>query len=258
MADTKISELAAASALDGTELVPVVQGGATKRTTVDDVSGVRVARASITIDDLIAAAQIEIAPAPGALKALLPVALYYKMNNPDAAEFSLDVRITYASNEDGVICAAENITAETAIVAADFPAAMAVSTGFAENDGIAFRRANLQVVASSVDIVSGGTGYAVGDTGSIDWNEYSALGPQYEVTAVDGGAITALTITAPALFAYDSGLPLWAGGAQAGVGTDGVVIPTAAVGGDTTAIDVLIVYTVMAFSDSGGMPVPEV
>lgn len=47
-------------------------------------------------------------------------------------------------------------------------------------------------------------------------------------------------------------------GAQAGVGTDGVVIPTAAVGGDTTAIDVLIVYTVMAFSDSGGMPVPEV
>lgn len=34
MADTKISALSAASTLDGTEIVPVVQGGTTKRSTV--------------------------------------------------------------------------------------------------------------------------------------------------------------------------------------------------------------------------------
>lgn len=37
MADTKISALTAASALDGTELVPVVQGGVSKKTTVADI-----------------------------------------------------------------------------------------------------------------------------------------------------------------------------------------------------------------------------
>lgn len=35
---TKISELAAASALSGTELVPVVQGGVTERTTAQDIA----------------------------------------------------------------------------------------------------------------------------------------------------------------------------------------------------------------------------
>jgi hypothetical protein len=39
MADKKISELTAASALDGTELVPIVQGGETVRTTVALIAG---------------------------------------------------------------------------------------------------------------------------------------------------------------------------------------------------------------------------
>jgi hypothetical protein len=38
MADTKISDLAAASALAGTEPVPVVQAGATVRSTPDDIA----------------------------------------------------------------------------------------------------------------------------------------------------------------------------------------------------------------------------
>ena len=37
MADTKISALTAATTLDGTELVPVVQGGTSKRTTVSEI-----------------------------------------------------------------------------------------------------------------------------------------------------------------------------------------------------------------------------
>lgn len=37
MADTKVSALSAASTLDGTEQVPVVQGGVSKRTTVADI-----------------------------------------------------------------------------------------------------------------------------------------------------------------------------------------------------------------------------
>jgi hypothetical protein len=37
MADKKISELTAAAALDGTELVPIVQGGETVRTTAQDI-----------------------------------------------------------------------------------------------------------------------------------------------------------------------------------------------------------------------------
>lgn len=41
MANTKISELGAAGAITGTELVPVVQGGVTKRTTASALSGVR-------------------------------------------------------------------------------------------------------------------------------------------------------------------------------------------------------------------------
>jgi hypothetical protein len=38
MADTKVSALASASTLDGTELVPVVQGGVSKQTTVAAIS----------------------------------------------------------------------------------------------------------------------------------------------------------------------------------------------------------------------------
>jgi hypothetical protein len=38
MADKKISELTAAAALDGTELVPIVQGGETVRTTAQDIA----------------------------------------------------------------------------------------------------------------------------------------------------------------------------------------------------------------------------
>jgi hypothetical protein len=37
MADLKISQLSAATALAGTELVPVVQGGATKKATIDQI-----------------------------------------------------------------------------------------------------------------------------------------------------------------------------------------------------------------------------
>lgn len=40
MADTKISDLTAASALDGTEAFPVVQSGATKKATVNDLTAV--------------------------------------------------------------------------------------------------------------------------------------------------------------------------------------------------------------------------
>ena len=47
MADKRISELDAATTLDGTELVPVVQGGATVQTTLTDV--VALATASIPI-----------------------------------------------------------------------------------------------------------------------------------------------------------------------------------------------------------------
>lgn len=45
MADTKISALTAASTLDGTEQVPLVQGGVTKRTTVADIRTVDVVKA---------------------------------------------------------------------------------------------------------------------------------------------------------------------------------------------------------------------
>jgi hypothetical protein len=38
MADSKISDLTAAGANDGTEIVPVVQGGSTKRTTTQFIS----------------------------------------------------------------------------------------------------------------------------------------------------------------------------------------------------------------------------
>lgn len=44
MADTKVSSLTAASALDGTELVPIVQGGTSKRTTVADLRVVDIAQ----------------------------------------------------------------------------------------------------------------------------------------------------------------------------------------------------------------------
>lgn len=37
MGNTKVTEFPAAGALDGTELVPIVQGGATKQTTIDDL-----------------------------------------------------------------------------------------------------------------------------------------------------------------------------------------------------------------------------
>ena len=37
MADLKISQLSSATALDGTEVVPVVQGGATKKATIDQI-----------------------------------------------------------------------------------------------------------------------------------------------------------------------------------------------------------------------------
>lgn len=38
MADVKISQLTAASTLDGTEVVPIVQSGATKKTTTQDIA----------------------------------------------------------------------------------------------------------------------------------------------------------------------------------------------------------------------------
>lgn len=47
MADKTISELSAASALTGTELVPVVQGGATLRTTAQDIADLAGAQAGV-------------------------------------------------------------------------------------------------------------------------------------------------------------------------------------------------------------------
>ena len=44
MADTKVSALTTATTLDGTELVPVVQGGASKKTTVADIRTIDVVK----------------------------------------------------------------------------------------------------------------------------------------------------------------------------------------------------------------------
>ena len=48
MADTKISLLTSAGALAGTEPLPIVQGGVTKKTTVQDVANLKVAVATVT------------------------------------------------------------------------------------------------------------------------------------------------------------------------------------------------------------------
>lgn len=48
MADTKISDLGAAATLDGTELVPVVQSGATVQTTAQDIADLAPSGTSVT------------------------------------------------------------------------------------------------------------------------------------------------------------------------------------------------------------------
>ena len=48
MADVKISELTSAAALDGTELVPVVQNGSTVQTTAQDIADLSGGGASYT------------------------------------------------------------------------------------------------------------------------------------------------------------------------------------------------------------------
>lgn len=55
MADTKISDLTAASALTGTELVPVVQGAATVRTTAGALTLLPVRTVTGTADTLVLA-----------------------------------------------------------------------------------------------------------------------------------------------------------------------------------------------------------
>lgn len=50
MADTKISELAAAAALDGTELVPVVQDGDTVQTTAQDIADLAQSGSSVLVN----------------------------------------------------------------------------------------------------------------------------------------------------------------------------------------------------------------
>lgn len=63
MADTKVSALPAASALDGTEQIPVVQGGVSKRT---DVSSIRV----IDVVKCMTATQVNATITPAAATAL--------------------------------------------------------------------------------------------------------------------------------------------------------------------------------------------
>ncbi len=52
MADSKISALAAATALAGTEVVPIVQGGSTVRTTVQDIANLLASAVAVTSNNL--------------------------------------------------------------------------------------------------------------------------------------------------------------------------------------------------------------
>lgn len=75
MADIKISALPAATALDGSELVPIVQAGVTSQSTVKDVSAVLKIKVSLSSAQILAlnSVPITIVPAQGANTMIVPV-----------------------------------------------------------------------------------------------------------------------------------------------------------------------------------------
>lgn len=83
MADKKISELTEANLpLDGTEDLPIVQGGTTVRCSTQDIAdlGVQTAKVSVSSAEIIAlnGTPKQLVAAPGAGKILVPVSVAYK------------------------------------------------------------------------------------------------------------------------------------------------------------------------------------
>lgn len=92
MADTKISALTAAGALTGSEAVPVVQGGATKRTTLAAVAALAAAPAGVPIVHALPFAfnTLHLSDGTGA-------ALY----TPTVGDLLLDAWVNISTNWDG-------------------------------------------------------------------------------------------------------------------------------------------------------------
>lgn len=276
MADTKISALAAATTpLAGTEELPIVQGGATKRVAVDDVGAVRVARVQFALEDaqFDAEKQTYVSPvlvaAPGENKYIVPLWCTHKISLADegseigpsgaiywvaAVRWFLD---EYAEWDNVSVSIATNGESASLFQTSALTATAGNTTDpVLDNAALSLGLGDVYGPATDFTIETGGTGYAVGDTGCILGNgvDYDSSATQYVVTSVDDGAITGLTITAQptnpsfALRLF-SAADLFAGGSQAGSGAGARIRVT----GITTnkMIDVAVAYYVAEVADSG-------
>lgn len=278
MADTKISALTAATTpLAGTEEVPIVQGGATVRATVDDVSGVRVARMRWALEDTQAGdpekgflyAFPVLVDAPGANKYIVPLWCSHKISvadeesevGPSGVVGMVNVlRWVFEDEQWGTVSTNVVAFGEVDSYLWQTTAYMAVAGNttdpLTDNAALCLLLYEVRGPVTDFDIDAGGTGYAVGDTGCILGNgvDYDSSATQYVVTSVDDGAITGLTITAQptnpsvALQLF-SAADLFAGGSQAGSGAGARIRVT----GITTnkMIDVAVAYYVAEVADSG-------
>lgn len=214
MADTKISDLSAASALDGTELVPIVQGGETVRATASAIaalSGVKSVSRFISNAELTSGSAIQlVAGIPGAM--LLPIQAVMQAFPGSVAcyrgEGGTGVYVGPDSNGIFLLGFGDISQEETQQIKRSIPDNYIQTFSRSNVDG-----EDLYVIYPSgpaigqIDtftILAAGTGYAIGDTGSVghDASEYSEAYAQYEITAVTDGAVTGLSIVSGGIYGY--------------------------------------------------------
>lgn len=198
MTDKKISELSAASALDGSEQVAVVQSGTTKRTTAPAIAGLAVVWSpplDISTSDILTSGSqdIDLVPAPGAglvNQVIGHWAVYTFNTKPFVGVASLETFIGYAgmTSDDYQVTLGDMLTKSASQFSSGL-AAQETNIYYALSDceNKAITLASTEDPTAGAILTSslgaGGSGYAPGDVGNVG-PSYSAI---YEVDTVDGG-----------------------------------------------------------------------
>jgi hypothetical protein len=195
---------------------------------------------------------IQIVPPPGDGKLIWPITsmLIYNFGTVDFSN-SPQLQICYGADVEEILAA--NLTSLTGLGVSEFAIAVPLASGgvYGNLAGCLNQPLNLLLRVGAfalggvgaASVGAGGTGYAIGDTGTITTGNGDAT---YRVLTVDGlGAVLTFAITFPGSgYATGNGQATATGGAQPGVGINFTVDVNSIVNGDGS-IKVTTLYQVI-------------
>lgn len=267
MADATINNTGSLIVPDGTEMAPIeTVGGVTGHTSLQaiaNLAGAGLTTATVTLSNAqlatLFSAPTQIVAAPGVGKALIPVVWTFANHYVSGAQVIADGGGSDMGGYYGTPVAAHaasasldinfmgSATTPTSPIASPMPSP--TSRTASENAALvaACRTANPVGICgiATASVNAGGTGYAANDTGTVDVDVYGG-GATYHVTAVNTGAVTAFTITAPGdgYSPLDNPMATTPGGAQPGSGS-GFTMDVLTSVTPTSTLDVTVIYYVL-------------